>query len=326
MDLLKRAFHDISLGYTRGIIQNRVVYIRHLSYGDQTEFDRINDSYFKEAKDQGILTNDEMLKSIIDQGIWSQKKEKEINDSKLFIESMISGKKKHTKMPSMVLKINEQIKEEEAKYYNLVNEKFTLLGLTCEAYAQKQTNDHYIFNNLFLDEILKIPFFSSIQFDYLDDFEINLIVADYNKILEGCSEQNIKRLAMQDFFQNYFCLTGENLSQFFGKPICALTFFQVKLLSYGGHFKSIYQNNDMSIIPQSVKNDPDLLTDHVNTVTKGKSEMEKQGAYDSDAIVVGMKKEDRTALGIADSKIDMNKEMAKNGGNLGLDWFIKRDR
>jgi hypothetical protein len=153
---------------------------------------------------------------------------------------------------------------------------------------------------------------------------MNGLITDYNAAMEGCSTQNIKKLAMQGFFQEYFSLTGENISQFFGRPICQMTFMQVKLLSYGRHFGSIYQNNDLSKFPKNVLEDPDLLTDYAMAAAKGKEEMQKQGAYDEGTVVVGAKKEDAKVLGVK-SGGSVVADIMKNGGNF-MDWAAKNAR
>ena len=133
-----------------------------------------------------------------------------------------------------------------------LTEKARLLGLTCESYAERQLNDYYIFMNLFSNKELSEPLFPHEEFDYFDDAKVTQIVADYNAALEPCSDYYIKKLAMEPFFQNYLNITGENLYFFFAKPISSLTFFQVRLLNHGQHFRSIYQNNDISKFPKNV--------------------------------------------------------------------------
>ena len=103
-----------------------------------------------------------------------------------------------------------------------------------------------------------------------------------------------------------------------------MTFMQVKLLSYGRHFLNIYQNHDTSKFPKSILDDPDLLTDYVIAATKGKEEMQKQGAYEEGSVVVGAKKEDAKVLGVK-SGGSMVADIMKNGGNF-VDWAAKNAR
>ena len=322
MDALRRAFNDVTLGYSRETLMGRTVYIRHLSYGDQVENDAKRDEYFNEAKSQGLSTNEQKLALLTEGGQWSDAKEREIKASKTQIDSLIEGKQKNMRMPSLVKNYTEQIKKEEKLYIDRLVAKNRLLGLTCETYAERQLNDYYVFINLCADSTLTAPFFTRDQFDYLTEEEMDVVNKAYATAMEVCSDANLKKLAIQPFFQNYFGLTGDNLGQFFGKPIAQLTFFQIRALSLGAHFRHIFSSHDTSKFPENVRNDPDLLTDYANAARKGKEEMEKQGAYDDDAIVLGAKKEDADILGVKTSP-GLAAEMAKSGGNM-VEWLRKR--
>lgn len=322
MDSTRRAFHDIAVGYTRGIIFSRPTYIKHLSYADQIDYDIKKEFFFNEAKKSGIETNDEKLEILKKRGLWTDEMEREVTNSKLMVESLYEGKKSNMKWPSLVKKYTENIKEEEKKYSEKVAKKFGLMGLTCESYAERELNDHYIYTNLYKDEKMTIPLFSLDEFDYLEDQEVSKICSDYNVALEPCSIEGIKKLSIQSFFQEYYGLSSDNPMSFFGKPICTLTFFQVKLLNYGAHYRSIYQNHDVSKFPKEARENPDMLTDYAIAASKGKEELQKQGAYDQDAINVGISKEDSKVLGVK-SQNNLAAEIAKSGGSV-IDWAMKR--
>jgi hypothetical protein len=322
MDVLRRGFSDITAGFTRSFILKRPAFIKHLNYADQMDCDRVREDFFNEAKRDGIQTNEEKLKVLKEQGFWSDAKEREMKDITTVIEGMIEGKKLNVKMPSLVQKYNQQIKAEEEKYALKMMEKNQLLGLTCESYAERQLNDYYIFANLFSNKELSAPLFLPEEFDYFDDLKVSEIVKDYNLALEPCSEHNIKKLAMEPFFQNYLNITGENLYFFFGKPISSLTFFQVRLLNHGQHYRYIYQNHDTSKFPKNVLDDPDLFSDYASTASNAKKEMEARGVYDQDAINIGVRDEDAKVLGIK-TKNNLATEIAKSGGNV-IDWAMKR--
>ena len=324
MDHLRKAFRDIAVGYTHGVFLARSGYVKHLSYADQISFDSVREEFIQTAKSNGILTNDERVAQMKAQGEWSDAKEKEITDCRMMIEGIQEGKKANMKMPSLVKRYNDQLKEQEKAMAQKLSVKNRLIGLTCESYADREVNDHFIFSNLFSDKSMETPLFSEVEFQYMNDDSMGELIDNYNTAMEGCSAQNIKKLAMQAFFQEYFGLVGENLSQFFGRPICNLTFMQVKLLAYGRHFSNIYQNHDISKFPKSVMEDPDMLTDYAVAAAKGKEEMQKQGAYDEGAVVIGAKKEDAKVLGIKQSG-NVVADIMKNGGNF-MDWAAKNAR
>ncbi len=321
MDLLRRAFRDIAAGQTRGTILGRAAFIRHLSYADQIEFDQRRDEFYADARDMGIKTDEERLVDLSKDGKWPATKEQELNRARQFLTGLHEGKRK-AKMPSMIKDYARKIVEAEKDYEIKLIEKRQLIGLTCETSADQEVNDFYIVSNVFSDAALTTPLFSlDEEFDYFRDDKVADIVRDYNAAIEGCSDQNVKKLAMQPFFQRYFQLAGENLRDFFGKPICALTFYQIDLLRYGAHFRSLYQNHDVTHWKKEVLEDPDLLTDYANTVAKGKQQMQDQGANEAGTIVVGLNKEDSKALNVK-TRNPMS-EIMKMGGNV-TEWAAKQ--
>ena len=325
MDLLRKAFRDIAAGRTAGVVLSKPCFIRHLSYADQIDMDAKRQEFFDEAKREGWQTEEERLVVLRKQGLWDDAKETELSRAKQQVLDLEEGKRKNQNLyPSMVASLVKQIAEAQKDYEAKEMERRRLLDRTCELYADRCVNDHYIVSNLFADAALSQPFFGEGDFDYLRDENVAQIARDYNSSQEGCSDYNLRKLAMQPFFQRYFGLIGENLHQFFGKPICALTFYQVDLLRYGAHFRHIYSSHDVAAFPKKVLEDPDLLTEYASAATKGKENLEKQGANTDDTVVMGLKKEDAKAMGVTQQPNVMS-EIMKHGGNV-TEWLSKKRR
>ncbi len=322
MDLLRQAFRDIAAGHTRGLILGKHAYIRHLSYADQIGFDQKREEFFEEARAADLPTDELKLVTLRKQRLWDDQKENELAAAKQLIIDLHEGKRKNAHMPSMVAGYMKRIEEAEKDYETKMLTKRRLLELTCEVFAERCVNDYYIMSNLFKDPALADPLFPEEEFDHITNDEVSLIVQDYNGATAGCSEQNVKKLAMQPFFQKYFQLAGDNLTQFFGKPICALTFHQIDLLRWGAHFRNIYGSHDVAGWDKKVLADPDLLTEYANSVTEGKQKMQDQGAYNEGTVVLGAKKEDAKALGLTQQP-NMVAEVMKHGGSV-TDWLAKR--
>lgn len=323
MDLLRRSFRDIAAGSTVGVVLSKPCYIRHLSYSDQIDVDSKRQEFFDEAKREGWQTEEERLVILRKQGLWDDAKEAALSAAKQQVADLEEGKRKNQNLyPSMVASLVKQIAEAQAALDIKLVEKHRLLDRTCEVYADRCVNDHYIVSNLFADAALSKPFFGEGDFDYLRDEHVSQIVRDYNRSQDGCSDHNLKKLAMQPFFQRYFGLVGDNLPQFFGKPICALTFYQVDLLRYGAHFRNIYSSHDVATFPKKVLEDPDLLTEYASAAAKGKENLEKQGAGAEDTVVMGLKKEDAKAMGVAQQP-NVMADIMKHGGNV-TEWLSKK--
>ncbi len=322
-DLLRRAYRDISAGHTVGVVLSRPCYIRHLSHADQIDIDTKRQEFLDEAKREQWLTEDEKLAIIKKQGLWTEAQEQEVAQLRQSIVDLNEGKRKNANLyPSMVAGLVKQITEAEQKYEIKMLERRQLLGHTAEFYADRSINDHYIMANLFADPGLTRSFFIDGEFDYLSDDKVREIVGDYNRSLEGCTDHNLKKLAMQPFFQRYFGLVGDNLTQFFDCAVCNLTFYQVDLLRYGAHFRHIYSNHDVASFPKNVLEDPDLLTEYTSAAAKTKESLEKQGAFQEGAVVLGLKKEDAKAAGVQNQPNFMT-EVMKSGGNV-MDYLAKR--
>lgn len=322
MDLLRQAFRDIAAGHTQGIISGRRAFIRHLSYADQIGFDQKREEFFEEARAADLPTDEQKLVILRKQKLWDDQKEADLAAAKQLIIDLNEGKRKNAHMPSMVQGYLKRIDEAEKDYGTKMLEKRRLLALTCEVFADRCVNDFYIVSNLFKDAAMTEPLFSDEEFDWLRDEAVSAIVQDYNRVTDICSEQNVKRLGMQMFFQRYFQLTGDNLTQFFGQPICALTFHQIDLLRWGSHFRHIYSSHDVAGWDKKILADPDLLTEYAESVTKGKEKMQEQGAYQEGTVVMGAKKEDAKALGL-NAPPNMMADIMKHGGNI-TDYLSKK--
>jgi hypothetical protein len=221
--------------------------------------------------------------------------------------------RKNAPLPSMVSKITQQIEEDTKLYDKKMRERNEYLGLTCENYAQRRLNEYYIVKSLYSDNKFSQALFSQDEFEELSDIEINTLISQYNGIMDVCSELNIKKLALQDFFQSYYALCNNDFSAFYGKPIYQLTMLQVRLANYARYFKNIFENYDTSTMPKSLYDDPDKIVDWVKATDRAKKEMEKtkDAAMSGQA---GMTKEDRKALGIKAGPDPLMEAMQKKGG------------
>lgn len=325
MDLLRRAFRDIAAGHTRGLILGRTAYIRHLSDSDQCDLDQKREEFLEEAREIGLPTDEARLAMLRAAGQWSEAKDRELDTARRYITDLREGQKKNAHMPSMVKGYAQRIADAEKDYHTKTDEKRRLMGLTCDVSADREVNDYYIVTNVFADPGLSVPLFPPGEFAYLKDGGpggVGEIVAHYNAAMEGVSERNVKRLAMQPWFQKKFQLAGDDYTTFFGCPICDLTFYQVDLLRFGAHFRHIYSSHDVSQFPKNVLEDPDLLTDYATAAAKGKEQLQQQGAHEEGAMVVGLKSEDSKAMGVK-TRNPMS-EIVKNFGGNVLDWAAKR--
>lgn len=274
-------------------IGDQLVYMRHLTHRDHFDLEEIQDQYLNQAIKQGLSDLKTREKHIVSTGLWSEKKDKEIFDQKSYLKGMMDGRK-NIHLPSILAKINAQIKEEQAKLDKLESQKADLIGLTAEAFASKRCNDFYIIRSLYNDKEMKNPLFTTDIFDDLSDEEVNDIISSYNQTTNICSDFNIKKLAIQDFYQSYYYLCEDDFTSFFGKPICDFTFLQIKLANYSRYFKNILEGVDINNLPDKVKNDPDELVSYLDVKKKGQDLINQAGS--GQATLVGATREDLKAI------------------------------
>ncbi len=298
---LKRAFGDIVKGYSKCYIFDQVAYIIHLGHFTQLEIDSVYDKYFEKALKAKVATEKEAIKMAVAQGLWNSSKDLAIQECQAKIDFAIHSKKAQ-KLPSQIKKYNKEIEDHQKDQNILLNEKAQVMGITAELYAEQKTNHHYMFSSFFKDQKLSERLFNSEEFDYLSDSDLMDMIGTYNKELSPCGLDNIKKIALKPFFQNYFYICS-SLIDFYGKPAVDLTYNQVSLANYGRYFKGILENHDK--IPDKVKESPDELIDYVTAKQNDSSTKERNTAANKAddttsafaSMPVGATKEDIETLG-----------------------------
>jgi hypothetical protein len=278
------------------------VYIKHLSHFEYIQYEELSDQYRKEAE-ESIPNEKNKLKYLIDNNLWNNDKETEIERQRDYIMRLQEGRKTFSQ-PSMLANHDKLISEESGKLTRMLTERFNLLGLTAEMYAERQINDYYMLHNLFVDDRLVTPLFSEEEFEDLSDDDVSNITQCYDTAIKGCSEDYIRRLSVQDFFMRYYTLCDNNISFFYGKPICQLTHYQVSLGNYAKYYRSLIENYDLSNMTPEKRQDPEEIEKFVNVKKNADKALEKGMAP------VNMSKDDIKTLGLQDKIAKMpNKAM-----------------
>lgn len=267
--IFRRTFLDICNGYSSMTYKNAVVFIKHLSHKEHLDLDDLEERYYEEAVKKGLYTEKERLVFLNQEKLWTDKNEHEILQLKSFI-ARLHDNKKNIALPSILNRLKQDIENEEKKLDTLRSKRYELIGLTAEGYSKKLVNEYYILRSLYKDSSLKQLLFTEEEFSDIEDFELDHIVINYNKIIDACDDKHIKQLSIQDFFLSYFNLCESNYSSFFGKPICEFTYFQVKLINYARYFNNLLEGVDIKTLPQKCWDDPDYLVEYLDTTKKGK--------------------------------------------------------
>jgi hypothetical protein len=253
---LRQTFGDICLGFTQVTYKKSPVFIKHFSHFEQINIELEKEKYFKIAISRKIPTKKEKLDWLIKEGLWSKADDEKIRD----IEGYLNGLKKSKEkafIKSQIDEWNAQIGKTDDELFLLKNKKTKLIGLTAEQYSEQKMENAYIKYSFFKDKECEKLFFTEKEFNRLDDEDIDELFSFYMEYITNCSHQNLKKIAISDFFTSYFYLK-EDCSDFFSKPIYKLSYNQLNLIKYGNYFKSIFKIAGENV-PEEALNDPEKL-------------------------------------------------------------------
>jgi hypothetical protein len=317
----RKAFRDIVRGFSTSELGGDLIYIKHLTPHDQVELEDITELYHNRAKDRGLPTEEETLRTLKSEGDWTQKDEDEIEKRQNFIDVMEQAK------PRLVLKSaldrqNKIIEKESSLLQKKVSQRSELLGHTCEKYAEGRAHDFYILASFFKDKSCVKPLYSQPEYDELSRNEVAGLVATYNHVFESYSENSVQDLVLEDFYQPYLNFADDSM-QFYGKPFCVLTYNQVRMIVYTRIFKNIFESNQN--IPEQIRKNPRALLDYGSVSSEEKEKMEERLGESAGATLVGATEEDYEYLGITkpDSGISLHAEAKKKGGSLTMEDMMK---
>lgn len=301
--VLRRGFVDICRGFSEITYKGEKIYVRHLSHREHLEYDLLQRQFEEERRAQGGKYEKEKLDALIAKGLWSAAKDREIEEVKDFILRLEEGRKVISQL-SVMRNQERQIEEEQKKLNELLGIKRGLIGMTVELYAQTALNDYYIVTNLFKEPTLQTLVFERADFDNLPDLDVEEVLQVYEKAIEPCNDDNLKCMTVQDFFMSYYSLSNDDPMVFYGKPVCNLTYYQVRLMNVARYFRSILQDLDLSKVDAKTKNDPNAI-ERLYLARKNASEMEAQGK-----VPANMSQEDIKALGMEGKFAKIDKEMS----------------
>ncbi len=327
MDLsnYRKIFKEIVQGCTKVFIRGKNYYIKHLTAHDQVDIDEVYEFHLARALERGIPSEADSLKALKNEGQWTDADEKQIDRLEVFIEQLQKNKSALV-LKSEIDRQNQSIQESRGKINALKDKRSELLGIHAESYASKRSNDHYIIKSFFEDEQMKRPLFPNEKdYDSLYAEEVQEFVSCYNNTFLSFEELKIQEMILQDFYYIYFPFSDDTVG-FFGKPVCQLTYNQLKLIVYTKIFKNIFETNKH--IPEKIKKDPQALLDYGSISDDAKSKMNDKLNQDQDgATLFGATEEDYEYAGLDKpsdrSGISIQKAAEKKGGSLSMEDLME---
>ena len=321
----RKIFRDIVKGKTEVLLQGKKFYIKHLSALDQVDIDDVKKMYYDSAIDRGIPSEAEVLKSLHDEGVWTEEEEKEIENQKAFI-GQLQKNKTQLVLKSQIDNQNKMIKETEEKINELNTKKQELMGINAESYSNKRASDYYIIKSFYEDADLKNPLFPEEKdFNELYSEDIHELINTYNESFLNFDELKIQTMILQDFYYIYFPFSDDTVG-FFGRPVVELTYNQLKLIVYTKIFKNIFENNQH--IPEKVKKDPKALLDYGSISDEARQKVKDKFNQDQDGLTLfNATEEDFEYAGLdkpsEKSGISLQKAAADKGGKLSMEDLME---
>jgi len=321
----RRVFRDIIRGFSECEILGKKLFLKHLCASDQVELDNIYDKHLALALERGIEGKKDTLKRVYDEGIWTKEKDDELITLKNFSKQIVANKQELV-LKSQIDAQNKALKDNEDKIRRLQVQKDTLLQNTAESYASKRANDYYIIKSFYSDEELKQAYFEGEKsFDELYAEELREYIDAYNKIFIAFEEIEIQTMILQDFYYIYFPFSDDTVG-FFGKPVCQLTYNQLKLIVYTKIFKNIFEKH--SNIPERIRKDPKALLDYGNISDEARDKMDSKYSKDADAsTIMNATDEDYEYAGLEKPSdkagISLQKAAEAKGGSLSMEDLME---
>jgi len=295
------------------------VYVRHLSHLDHQNYEDEQDAFEEHARKIGAPTEVQRLVQLKERDLWSDSKETDIDRQRDAI-TRLEENRHLIAVPSILRNHDAHTQRERDTLAKMVNDRAQVIGTTVETYAQRRLEDFYLIHNLFVDKKMQTLMFDWNAFDDLTDPDVDKLHDTYKAAIEPCSDANLRRLAVQDFFYSYYTLCADNITNFFGHPICFLTYYQVRLGNMAKYFKYLLEHTDMAKIPAESRNDPDAI-ERLNIVQKNNTALDAEGKAPSNLTASDIKelgkegqfgKVEREASGV-----DAIKDFLKNSRSKG---------
>ena len=304
-------------GYTEAVFEGQTVYVKHVSIRDQRYLHKYHDKYKQLALSKGLQSEEDKLKYVIDEGIWEEKDDLEIE----VLTSETENLKRTARavfLQSQRDSINEQIEENRKKIFSLQKKRKEVVGQTADDYADSRSSDEILRFLLFKNKDLTEHFYTEDEFGELEGWQVIALSKIQNEIQDRLADAVIQKAVLRPFFSMYLSLC-EDIGGFYGKPVTELTIYQLRVALFGRMFFNIFQYTDD--IPENIKDDPEkLLAYSENQKNKDTSAIKDDAAGSA---VFGATKEDVSNLGGTEGGVSLTEEAKKHGGQLNMEQMMR---
>lgn len=225
-------------------------FVKHLSDLEQIELTRKRIEFIHRYVNQGIPTESERLKQIMEAGDWTDEKEGDINAYRMTLidnEKMFS-----TIIPVQQAAVRRAIDQTRKELMKLLMSRRMAIGTTAEELADRDGSYFLGFLSLYSDRAMTQKMFPTWEdFEVLPESKQEEYQTAIDSVLSRFSELNVRKIAALPFFLNPFSYSKEAIYTFVDKPMCHLTNFQIHLFSLGAR--------NLNILSQAEGSPPEYL-------------------------------------------------------------------
>lgn len=320
-NFVRKIYKDIVNGFSVIYRDDKSFAFKHLSEIESCKTNEVYINKLNEAKRKGLLAQEEKIKILCEQGVWSNEKEEKIKNLQEEI-SLNQTTLKKLIIASQTKNIKDIIKQKEDELLNIIKEKNELLELTAETYASKKSNEYIIYLSLYKKDLKNMEFDSENDFLELSETDLIEYIYAYREFMDTLNIKNIKKIAVCPFFINTFFLCEDNPFNFYGKPITHLTQFQVDLFSIARSYKYHLTKSGQNP-PDNLKSLDELVNwyeDRPSATALKEKNQDKMGQT-----YIGATKEELLSMtaGSKEEVVDLTTEAKKIGDELSFDQILK---
>jgi hypothetical protein len=306
-------------GYSSFYLNERLVYIKHVTIRDQRYLHKYYEKYIKIATDKGLELGKDRLAYVLKEGIWSEEEDMKIASLREEVKNL-KVTAKNLFLKSQKEEFLSNARKTEERVIQLEADKAEIIGKTAEDYAASRSGDELLRFLLFKDEGLKENFYTSKEFEELESWEVLKINSLQKTVQDRLNDDTIQKAVLRPFFNMYLSLC-ERVGDFYGKPITELTIYQLRVALYGRMFHNIFQYTED--IPDHIRDDPQKLIDFSESQRNKDS---NRGGLKEDAdasAVFGATDEDMKELRDGGKTVSLSEEAEKHGGKLNMQQMMR---
>jgi len=314
---ISQCLGDITNGYTQAEYKGTPVFIKHISFLDNLDVDKVYQDTLAKQLRAGVFSEEERLEDLKKHGLWTDNDDTELQRDTSYLENLKKSLK-NLALKSQIDSVNVEIKELSQKVNKREQERFQLLMPNAECIARKTCNEYYIFRSFYKDESLKEPLFERSEFFKISGKVIDELGFIYLQAMDVLNGANIKKAAIFPMLLNLLDLSSSPM-EFYGKPLCKLTFLQSELLSLAKFYKHILSEMKTQP-PKHLMEDPEKLEQWYSSSQKADKLLEKSG---------GKSRKNRTAVGEVSSLVGATQDdldylgLNNNKGGVSLSSQLK---